>query len=406
MNLGLRGVAMGSKFLLIVILSKYVSEEAIGELGLLLTTITILVFLVGLDFYNYATRELLIKDKAKPEIASMLFNQYIFYSFLYILFIPILYFTIPNEIIAQTILPLFLAVLILEHFSQELYRTLIALEKQILANLLLFFRTGLWIALLFFLLFVWHWAFSLTLLLQLWIIGSSIAVVFGLLVLYKTLPEKKLILDIKWIRKGIKISIPFLLATLSYKVIEYSDRYMIDLLLGKNQTGIYIFYANIANIMNIFVNTIVIILLYPPLIKTFHGNDSSAFFLIRKKFISELVIYTFLSALFLAIVIYPILNWQQKDSYYTELSVYFILVLSNIALNLSFIPHYLLYAKGKDKIIFYTTFIAALFNIILNYIGIKLFGILGAGYATLVSYLLIMLLKMFYNKKYRFDIEK
>ena len=59
----LRGMTLGSKFLLIFILARFLTPAELGLYGLLAATIGYALHLLGLDFYTYTTRELLKRPR-------------------------------------------------------------------------------------------------------------------------------------------------------------------------------------------------------------------------------------------------------------------------------------------------------------------------------------------------------
>src|SRR5690606_36217787 len=85
-SLFLRMSAMGSKFLIFTYLSKYFNESVYGVYSLLSTTVTIAIFVLGFDFYNYAIRDILLKptDKASKVTTSLLFYAIIYLAFMLI----------------------------------------------------------------------------------------------------------------------------------------------------------------------------------------------------------------------------------------------------------------------------------------------------------------------------------
>jgi len=66
-------------------------------------------------------------------------------------------------------------------------------------------------------------------------------------------------------------------------------------------------------------------------------------------------------------------------------------------LNFSFIPHYLLYVKEKDKFILYGTISGTILNIMLNLILIPQYGIIGSAYSILISYITVLTSKILFN---------
>ena len=114
----LRGSSMGAKFLLLIGLSKTLPTGEYGTLSIIVTTITFLMFIVGLDFYNYSHREVIEKDELKEKY---IVSQFWFHLLCYIIIVPIIYLLLSNGIIPlEYIVPLYV-LLILEHFCQEAF---------------------------------------------------------------------------------------------------------------------------------------------------------------------------------------------------------------------------------------------------------------------------------------------
>ena len=62
-NLTLRGITILLKFALSVIVIKELSVADYGVFGLFQSTIVILTFIIGFDFYTFSSREILKKKR-------------------------------------------------------------------------------------------------------------------------------------------------------------------------------------------------------------------------------------------------------------------------------------------------------------------------------------------------------
>ena len=58
LNVFLRMGGIGSKFLIVTLMSKYFDVDVFGNYGLITSIITILIFVLGLDFYNFSIRDI------------------------------------------------------------------------------------------------------------------------------------------------------------------------------------------------------------------------------------------------------------------------------------------------------------------------------------------------------------
>lgn len=395
----LRGSSMGSKFLLIIGLSKVLTTAEYGVLSLIITTLTFLIFFLGLDFYNFSHREIIEKDDRKIQF---LVNQFWFHLFCYIIYIPIIYLIFSNDVIPLKYIIPFYVLLVLEHFGQELFRFFNLFNKPNQANFTLLIRTAVWISIMLIVEYlILKRELTIEHLLYYWVGGSFLAIIYSTIYVvlksnFKFGEVNFFSIDRTWIKTGIKVSIPFFFGTIAYKIIEYSDRYMIDWFLDKEQVGIYSFYANFANIVNIVVNTITITLIVPNLLRAVSSKEVTNIKTKINQFSKELYLSTALVSICIIILIFPTLQWLDKSDFSDELVTYFVILVANVIFNMSLLYHFLLYAYKKDSAIFKPTLYASITNIVLNIILIPKFGIIAAAISTLISFALILILKRTY----------
>ena len=263
------------------------------------------------------------------------------------------------------------------------------------ANISFFLRNGLWVLIAVFLLFRQH-QIELSTILWLWLLGNILALLFTLIQvnfkknLLKTTDLKP---DLIWIKNGIFISFPYILSTLSYKTIEFADRYIIDFFMDKKAVGVYAFFSSMANVMNIVIFTVVISVLYPGLVESLMQKDKDKFKKIYRQFKKEIIVYGAGMSIFLTLFLPFLLISINKKQYMQDFFVFILLVVANLVLNFSFLHHFVMYAFKKDWQIFKATGIAALLNIVFNIFFIPIWGITGAAFATFVSIGIIYLMK-------------
>ncbi len=281
----LRGISVIAKFFFTVLYFKS-SESGFGEYNLVAVSILLLVYLLGLDFYSFANREILKPGANRQKI---IFNQFSFYLLLYILLLPVVYVIYHLLGFDKEYLVLFYFVLISEHLNFEFYRLLFVFKKPLAANINLFLRNGLWV--LGAVIILWfQQEITINQVLTYWLAGNIAALVFSIFVILKKrkkIVKSSLQIDISWIKKGIYISIPYILGTISYKTIEFADRYMIDRFIDKKAVGVYSFFANMANVINIVLFTLVVSVLYPYIVEGItHQNSELIISNSKRKYLS------------------------------------------------------------------------------------------------------------------------
>ena len=393
-------LTLGSKFLLSIYIVKVLGLETNGEYGIFLTTVTFLTYILGLDFYSYSTRDILQGEK--KDYSSKVQNQFLLFGAIYIIALPVFSLIWCFDFINSKYILLFYVLLILEHISTELYRLLVVFSKPVLANWNLFLRSGIWIVCLLACWLLNYEQFkNLESILWFWMFGSFASIIISLIAVSRLgmnlfAPVK---VEKKWIKKGVVVALPFFVGTISYKIIQFSDRYMVDYFLGTFDAGIYIFFANISMLIETFVQTTVLMIYSPKLIKSFSDGRES-FNKVYKKFSKELILYTLVAVFGVLCLIYPLLIFVEKNELLQHLDVFVIMVITRLIFNISLLYHFYLYVTKNDKIIMNSTLLAVVLNIVLNVILIPILGMNGSAFATLIGFLVILLLKFRFAKKY------
>ena len=395
-TLVIRGLGIGSRFLLTFYLTKYISLEFQGSFTLLVTTITLLVIFFGLDFYIYSNK-LLVK---KPHSAiSNLKNSLVFFSFGYVILFVLLKSLYVYNSIPISFWLIYLLV-VFEHLGQEFFRIYVALRHLLFANVLIFVRTGLWSCFIV-LGFVLNEDFrpALEYILILWLVSAIITTILGFLFY----PDIKNIfnaqIDKKWIVKGLMVGSTMFLSTVCLKIIEYSDRYLITIFLDKTQLGIYAIFFQIANIINVIMFTAYISFIYPDILSSVY-NKRMLDLKNHKNFLNKKVVVIvsfFMIASFFGLP--HMINFIDRPELDESSSILGILILGNLFLNLSYAYHYVLIGFEKENLIFKATFIACGLNILVNLAFIPIIGIYGSALALLMSNFTLYFLKRHYEGK-------
>lgn len=398
-NIFFRGITLLSKFIFILFLGKYsVDETNLGVFGIFSTTVALLIYMVGFDFYVYNTREILLNT---DNYIHKLKNQLVFHLIAYLLIIPAAIFCIYKfDFVSIEYLWLLLILLISEHLGQELYRLFTTLEKSVIANSILFIRSGVWVWYILFDFFVLENEIVLKKYITIWAIFSWLSFFIFTIFLFKTSKIKfrnYSLPDWRWIGTGIKTSSVFFVGSLSFLVIQFSDRFMIDYFYGKKLVGVYTAYAQFINAIDVFTFSAITMVAYPKLIKSF--TTPLKYNANKRKFSKELIFLTIALILIVSIVAPIIFKVLDKKMIEDEINTFYIL-LGGVFLQItSNIFHYDLYVKKKDSIILCVAIIGMVVNVGLNLILIPKYNIFGAAIATLISFFMIFLLKFYFSTR-------
>lgn len=196
----------------------------------------------------------------------------------------------------------------------------------------------------------------------------------------------KSFIDIKLINKKLMkemfvYSIPLIPHSLSWTIINLSDRLLITAFLGTASNGIYAVSNKFPSIINTVYNYFAIAW-KESAAKALHSDDSNVYY---NKIYTSLKNIVF-SATIGIIAVIPFVFNILINSGYKEAYLYIpILVFSVYFSNMASFYGGIFSAYKKTKIIGTTTLIAAIINIIINLIFIKFIGIYAAAISTLVS---------------------
>lgn len=353
LNIGLRSATLGSRFLFIFLLAKYLDPASVGYYGIFTATVGYALYFVGLDFYTYVTREIL--KTPNEHRGRRLKDQAALSGVLYLVLLPFALVFLHQSGWPGHLAWWFLPILLLEHFNQEVSRLLIALSEQITASLTLFVRQGSWaIAIV-----AWMtWDSSsrhLDAVMALWACAGVAAAALGI---WKVKQLKmggwRAPTNWAWIKKGIAISAAFLVATLALRGVQTLDRYWLEALGGIELVGVYVLFLGVAGSSMIFLDAGVFAYTYPALIQHSHRQEhEAARAKVRRMFFQTLA----LSAVFgiVSWMLLPyLLNWINKPAYTNALGLYPWLLMATIINAIGMSPHYALYARGRDKPIIYS----------------------------------------------------
>lgn len=396
---------MVGKFLLIFILARLLPPAELGIYGLLVATVSYALYLVGLEFYTYSTREFLRVDK--QHWPAMLRDQAVVFLCCYIVVIPLLAILFWAEILPKQYAFAFYVLLVVEHLSQEIIRLLVAIGKPLAAGVFLFIRSGAWCYAIVVAYLAGYSRFDLHTVIWLWI-AADLVVVSGGAWMMKYLPWSKLPprVDWGWIKNGLKVAIVLLVGTLLLRGIFTVDRYLVEAYAELEMLGVYTLYAGICFSLIAFVDSAVFSFQYPRLIALFSGGELEKFNLAKKKFTVHVIFATGLFVLLLGVFANSIMSWIGRPIYNQYLQIYFVLLSASAFFSLSHIPHYLLYSIRHDRKIVYSHFSGfVLFALLGLLVGSK-YGTMGIAISLHISVVVIGVIKLWSFHSHMENIKK
>ena len=378
-------------FLLFIFLARYLGPQEFGILNYLLALVFLFTSLSSLGI-NPVLTNILIKNKRKTN-NSIISNSYIlrFFSSLfgYLIFILfIIYLHGKNVYLSYSII-IGLSIII------KSYEVLFSyFESKSLSKYIVISQTISLVIVFSLIVFFLYLEFDIKYIYYCFLVDSLITLFLINIFFFKKERNFLFNLDFRKIYKIIHKSFPVLLSIISIVIYMRIDQVMINLLLSEKDVGIYSVSVRIVEMFH-FIPKIIMVSYLPIL-------------LISKNYTFELIK---INSLLFKISILFIFFIFVLSKYITSIlfgEIYMESVLTTILLSISLIfvffgvanEHWYI-SKNLQKYYALNVFIGAITNIILNYFLIQSFGISGAAYSTILTYLLIIFLFDIFNKKTR-----
>jgi len=188
-------------------------------------------------------------------------------------------------------------------------------------------------------------------------------------------------------KKILKNSWPLILAQAAGYIYLKVDQVIIGLMLGNYEVGLYAVAVKVTEIWY-FIPSIICSSLFPAII-----NAKLTDVKVYKKRLSNLYVLMFILSLIIAITITflakPIMTVLFGNNYLESVAILKIYIWSSVGLFLTVAVNQYLISENSVKTIFWFNFLSMIINIGLNIWLIPLIGLLGAAWATLISYFVI-----------------
>ena len=359
-NLSLRGLTLFAKFSLILILARFLSTDELATYGIIYATIIYSLYIVGLDFYIYTTREYINNSKKRQDILNNHFSLIFLCIFVSSLIIG---FFASFEDRIFSFLGYFICLLIFEFLSQEIFRILVAQKRPLSAGISLFFRHGLWVYVLITYLLLNQMSADLNIVLFLWSCGALLSIIFGLLRL-KDIKEFKLNLSIAFLMQGLKIVIPFFIGTLAYRLLFILDRFYFESFFTNDLLAAYVLFSSICISMLSFADAGIFSFAYPKLIENNDKDKTKIFNKIYSRLALMVIFFCIIYSVLIILFTPFILEWIGNPVYFIYKEMIGLQIIACVLFVLSMVPHYALYAYKKDSLIIFSHISSAIIFVI------------------------------------------
>ena len=350
----LRLTALALRSALVFLLARYLQVPDVGMYGLMTVMIAYAIYPLGFDFYTYSTREIL--RGGRRSWPTFLRSQLAFAVVLYAVVCPLLLLLFVSGLMPWSVAIWFYCLIPLEHLGLELDRILIAMGDQVGASVGLLVRQAFMPLVVIPLMALIPQTRTLDMVFAGWVLFDLIGVTVGLILVKRQLsgaPEGAV--DYRWIRRGILMSVPFLVGTLCLRALFTADRQVIQLAAGLEVLAAYTLFMSVGNGMTSVIYAGVHQFSYPQLVTAAHEHNARGYrSALVKMLVRTTVIIVGIAAV--AIAILPLLLAFVGHETYTVYAwmLPWIMLVTGLY-NLSLVPHYVLYSLDADRTILWLT---------------------------------------------------
>lgn len=377
-------------FLLIPLFTNYLTTSEYGRIDFITMLISLLIPIITLNFIESLIRFGVDKEYNYREVIStIIFSLLPIYSFLLLLFLILIKINIIGEL-SLIYLVIFFIVSIYQFLQQY---------TRVIEKLIIYASSDILYTAIFSILnivFIVKFGMGINGYFTSYIVANLIASIF-LIIKAKIYKDIKISLYNKvYLKEFIKYSIPLIPNSLSWWIINVSDRFLIKIFSGYSNLGIYSIANKIPQILNTFYGLFFKAWQISS-IKELGKEDTEKFYGEIFKYISK-VMFTIGICIVLGIniIFYILIGDEFKDA----INYVPILVLAIIFFTLASFLGTIYTAYKKSKNILKSTIISALINIAVNIALMPFFGAIVACFSTLVSYVFLFIYRYFDSRQF------
>jgi len=381
-------------FIMLPILTHYLSVKDYGVLSLIETSILFISPFVMLNIHSAISVEY-FTAKDKDDFAKYVTNSLILtvFSFLMVFFILNLFSKQFSQIIH------------IDEFWIKILAFLAFLKIIPLVVLTIFQSSNQPFKYFLFSIFLVLFDFTLSYILIVFcdkgILGRIIGVygayflfsIMGFYILYK-LRYVVLKIILKFSKQILEYGVPLIAHSIGGIVLAMSDRYFLAYFVDNKVVGLYTVAYQISGIMLLF--SMSINQAWRPMLYNLLKNSN----LKKAKQINFVLVVIFILSFCILYFIIPLIyKILINERFYNSKIFVLWLLIGFLFQSLYFIYTNYLFFYKKTKLLSVITFSGAILNIILNYIGIKLFGSIGVAYATAITWVFYFLAVYYFSNK-------
>lgn len=397
--MSIRATSLLTKFILTLYIAKYMDFKILGSYGFIGVLSVALPIFLSLSIMQIVARRVITEDRADIAKDIDYYSRFTLLIYLCLLFISAIFSISYQKDVTLFLIVIF--VVLLEHLNNDFYLLLLNLFKHFHANALHLIRTAGWIIPFIAISFLNPDFRTLECLLIFWCIGGFLTLIGHIWITRKwlLLPIEKRDSLFKWLIGQFRLSKHAYFTSCIATTQQNINQFFIIFFLGLELNGIYVFFNQVTSAASNLMNTGIIQLARPLLVKAYKDKDSN-YILIYKKCLKNTSIFSFLTALIMFPCMYIVTHYVVDKPLAEEWFPLFTFILINYILSLiADAQNSIFYSQYRDDItlnVFIVSFFAVL---IFSVIFIPILSLYGVALAIAIGLFVRLYLQIKYSHK-------
>ncbi len=383
-----RGLPGLISLLSIMVYTRLLTPEIYGQYAIVMSLVVLMITLC-FQWMQFA----ILRYHPKEQVSEQMLLSNILITFVFTvsialpIFALILYFSLDFLTI-----PLLLTILLLT-FSHAFFDACIQFSisrgEAVAYGILLFLKSTLGLLMgvgLF------YWGLSLAAPITGLALSYFILLIFLVIKYYKKISWQSV--DLSLIKSMMHYGIPLSGTFLMNYIMANSDRLMLAWLMGEDSAGLYAAAYDLSNFSFIIMLMAIHLALYPMILKAYEAKNKEETQDLLEQNLIILLLFSILPAMLFGFLVVDFSQFIFGEAFWqTAINVIPFVTLATFFLGLKAYYFDLAFLiTHKTKQLLGIGMAGALVNIVLNYYFIQYWGIIGAAYATCVSYFIILCL--------------
>jgi O-antigen/teichoic acid export membrane protein len=201
----------------------------------------------------------------------------------------------------------------------------------------------------------------------------------------------------KYLIESLKFCIPIIPGLIFAFILNLSDRFYIEKYFNLSEVGVYSLGYKISGLIGVMSSPILVA--YSPLFYKIANSENQISAKLKISKLNTFLIYIFLIITFFIVLFSNnVITLFFNKEYSNAILIIPIISFTYFLMQLKTLYDFMIYQKKKTFILMLINFVSAVLTIMLNSTLIPRLGIMGAAYSTFFSFLLVLLLTIFYSK--------